>query len=252
MRCAPIHASHGDSILHRLPPHVKIVSAVAFVFAIVATPREAVWAFAGYLAALAILAWQGQLQARFVVLRLGIEIPFVVAAFLLPFFSGGETIDLLGIAVSREGLWDMWNIVAKATLGLLTSIILTGITPVSEMLRGFQNLRTPRLITSIMIFMIRYVDILLAELHRTHIAMQSRGYRARWLGHITHYARLFGHLFVRSYERGERVYLAMESRNFRDSIPTIAGDRASTTQWLAVLTVPAIAWTVAATSLLMV
>ena len=146
----------------------------------------------------------------------------------------------------------MWNIVAKATLGLLTSIILTGITPVSEMLRGFQNLHTPRVITSIMIFMIRYVGILLAELHRTRIAMQSRGYRARWLGHITHYARLVGHLFIRSYERGERVYLAMESRGFHDSIPAVDGDRASVAQWLAVLTVPAIAWVVAATSQLMV
>ena len=249
-----VHAlyRHGDSALHRLAPHVKIVAAFAFVFAVVATPREAVWAFAGYALVLVGLASLGRLGARFVALRLVVEIPFVIVALLLPFFSGGETTEVLGVALSREGLWDMWNVVAKATLGLLTSVVLAGTTQVTELLRGFQTLRVPGVITSIMAFMIRYLDVVLGELRRMRVAMRSRGYRPRWLGHITPYARSIGQLFIRSYERGERVYLAMASRGYRGTMPAVAADRASAVQWFVVLAIPTSAWITAAAAWLTV
>ena len=244
-----VHAlySHGRSVIHLLPPHVKIVAAFAFVFAVVATPREAVWAFLLYGIILGLLATVARLGVRFVALRMVVEIPFIVVALLLPFFAGGEKIDVAGIALSRDGLWDMWNIVAKATLGLLTSVVLAGTTQITELLRGFDTLRMPRVITSIMTFMIRYLDVVLGEFRRMHVAMQSRGYRPRWLGHIKPFAQSIGHLFIRSYERGERVYLAMASRGYTGAMPAVAADRASAAQWLTVLSVPAVAWvTVAA------
>ncbi|HMZ14030.1 MAG TPA: CbiQ family ECF transporter T component, partial [Mycobacterium sp.] len=53
-----------------------------------------------------------------------------------------------------------------------------------------------------------------------------------------------GALFLRSYERGERVYLAMTSRGFDGTVPELAivgaGPRATAPQWLAALT-PAVA-----------
>ena len=246
-----VHAlyRHGDSRIHGLPPHVKIVAAFGYVFAVVATPREALWAFAVYFAILLAAATLARLGIRFVALRMVIEIPFVVVALLLPFFGGGETVEVLGVALSREGLWDMWNIVAKATAGLLTSIVLAGTTQITELLRGMDALRVPRVITSIMMFMIRYLDVVFGELSRTRVAMRSRGYRPRWLGHIRPFAQSIGHLFIRSYERGERVYLAMASRGYTGTMPPVAGDAATARQWAGVLSVPAAAWVIAVLAL---
>jgi cobalt/nickel transport system permease protein len=50
-----------------------------------------------------------------------------------------------------------------------------------------------------------------------------------------------GALFVRSYERGERVYLAMASRGYDGSLPAFEEHAASRREWIAALTVPAIA-----------
>ena len=247
MAVGHVHAlyRHGNSILHRLRPQTKIAAAFLFVFAVVATPREAIWAFGVYAVVLVALASLAELGVRFVATRMLVEVPFVVAALLFPFLAGGETVEVLGIGLSRTGLWDMWNVLAKATLGLLTSVVLAGTTEIPSMLRGFDALRVPRVLTAIMGFMIRYLDVVLGEFRRMRVAMQSRAHNPTWLGQAKPYATSAGTIFVRSYERGERVYLAMASRGYAGHMPSVAADAAPWSQWAAVLVVPAMAWAIA-------
>ena len=247
MTVGHVHAlyRHGHSRLHRLPPHTKIVAVFAFVFAVVATPRQAVWAFATYAAVLAGLAVSARLGARFVGSRMIVEVPFVLVALTLPFFAGGDTVEVAGLALSQEGLWDLWNIVAKATLGLLASIVLAGTTQIPELLRGFDRLRVPRVITAIAGFMVRYLDVVLGEFRRMRVAMQSRAYNPGWIGQVKPFAQGIGALFLRSYERGERVYLAMASRGYAGHMPAVVADAAPLSTWAVVLAVPAVAWVVA-------
>lgn len=242
-----VHAlyRHGATTLHRLRPQTKIAAAFLFVFAVVATPREAIWAFGIYALILLALASSARLGFRFVATRMLVEVPFVLAALLFPIIAGGETVDVFGIALSRSGLWDMWNVMAKATLGLLTSIVLAGTTDIPSMLRGFDALRVPRVLTAIMGFMIRYLDVVLGEFRRMRVAMQSRAHNPTWIGQAKPYASGAGTIFVRSYERGERVYLAMASRGYDGHMPATAADAAPLSQWVAVLALPAVAWIVA-------
>ncbi len=123
--------------------------------------------------------------------------------------------------------------------------MLAGTTQIPELLRGFDTLRAPRVVTSIMMFMVRYLDVVLGELSRMRVAMQSRGHRPRWLGHVKPFAQSIGHVFIRSYERGERVYLAMVSRGYTGAMPVSPTDGATIGQWSAVLAVAAAAWLVA-------
>lgn len=248
MASSHIHAlyRHGESALHRLQPQAKIAAAFLFVFAVVATPREALWAFAIYAVILIGLATYASLGVRFVATRMLIEVPFVVAALLFPFIAGGETVSVLGIELSVSGLWDMWNVLAKATLGLMTSIVLAGTTEIPTMLRGLDALRVPRVITAIMGFMIRYLDVVLGEFRRMRVAMRSRAYNPTWIGQAKPYAASAGAIFVRSYERGERVYLAMASRGYDGHMPRSSIEAAPARQWMTVLAVPAVAWLIVA------
>ena len=243
-----VHAlyRHGATVLHRLRPQTKIAAAFLFVFAVVATPREAVWAFGIYAVIVVGLATWARLGVRFVATRMLIEVPFVLAALIFPFIAGGETTTVLGIDLSTSGLWDLWNVLAKATLGLMTSVVLAGTTEIPTMLKGLERLHVPRVITAIMGFMIRYLDVVLGEFRRMRVAMQSRGYNPTWIGQAKPYAASAGTIFVRSYERGERVYLAMASRGYDGNMPGSASDQAPVSQWTAALMVPAIAWATAA------
>lgn len=251
MSTGHVHALyiHGDSVLHRMAPQVKVAAAVLVVFGIVATPRESFWAFAGYGMVSIVLLALGRLPLSFVGGRLLFETPFLILALMLPFLAEGPRTELLGISLSIEGLWGAWNLAVKATLGMLTAVTLAGTTTIPDLLKGLDALRTPRIVTSIMGFMIRYADVIASDFSRMRVAMAARGYRPRWLGSLAAFGHTFGTVFVRTYERGEAVYLAMLSRGYRGVMPGGALVRASRGQWLAAAAVVAAVWTVAVGSL---
>lgn len=236
---------HGHTWLHRLAPQAKLAAQFLFVIAVVATPREAFWAFGVYGAVVVGLVAAARLPVAFVAKRLLFEIPFILFAVLLPFIGGGERIRVLGLSLSAEGLWGAWNIVAKATLGLAVSIIVAATTTMPEFLRGFERLHMPRAFTSTLSFMIRYTDVIADEMRRMKVARESRGYDPRWLWQAKAVGSAAGAMFIRSYERGERVYLSMLSRGYAGSMPRVDETPTSAGVWAAALALPAFAAAVA-------
>jgi cobalt/nickel transport system permease protein len=235
--------------VHELPAHVKTVGLLVFVISVVAIPREAFWAhaLAGFLlVAVMILT---ELSPGFVARRLVIGVPILIFALLLPFFGGGATTEVMGMTLSVEGLWGAWTILAKATLGLGASIVYSATTTVPDFIRSLDRLRVPRVLTSIAGFMVRYLDIVAGEFSRRRVAMASRGYDARWLWQIEPMAQSAGSLFVRSYERGERVYQAMVSRGFTGRMPSYGDRPATRRQWVTGMSVPIAAFLLVVLSL---
>ncbi|WP_328926096.1 cobalt ECF transporter T component CbiQ [Streptomyces sp. NBC_00190] len=222
---------HGHSPVHALPPHCKLAATFAFVVVVVSTPREAVWAFGLYAVLLAGVAAAARVPAGFLLRRLLIEIPFVAFAVLMPFVAEGERVDVLGLSLSVSGLWGAWNVLAKGTLGVAASVLLASTTELRALLLGLQRLKLPPLLVQIASFMIRYGDVVTGELRRMSIARRSRGFEARGIRHWGVLAKTAGALFIRSYERGERVYLAMVSRGYAGSMPVIDEVVATRAQW---------------------
>ncbi|MET7366151.1 cobalt ECF transporter T component CbiQ [Streptomyces sp. NPDC005566] len=242
---------HGHSPVHGLPPHCKLAAVLCFVVVVVSTPREAVWAFALYAVLLGVVAGLARISAGFLLKRLAIEVPFVAFALLMPFVVPGEQTELLGVSVSVPGLWGAWNVLAKGTLGVAASVILASTTELRSLLLGLQRLRLPPMLVQIASFMIRYGDVITDELRRMSIARRSRGFEASGVRHWGVLAKTAGALFIRSYERGERVHLAMVSRGYTGTMPVIDEVTASRTQWayasalpLTALAVCLLGWTV--------
>jgi cobalt/nickel transport system permease protein len=234
----------GDSPLHRLAPQCKIAFALAFALAVVATPREAFWAFGAFAALLALLAAVAGVPPGFIARRLVIEVPLLAFAFFLPVIGQGERTEVLGLSLSVEGLWGAWNIVAKATLGLGGTLLVAATTPIPAMLAGLDRLGMPRAMGSVASFMVRYGEVIAGELRRMRIARESRGYDPRWIWQVRAVAATAGTLFIRSSERGERVYLAMVSRGYSGALPA-SGDAALPSHKLAAGALAALAWAIA-------
>ncbi|MET9865439.1 cobalt ECF transporter T component CbiQ, partial [Streptomyces sp. NPDC006386] len=212
---------HGHSPVHRLPPHTKLAAVFAFVVVVVSTPREAMWAFGLYAVLLGVVAAVARVPAGFLLRRLLIEVPFVAFAVLMPFVAEGERVEILGLSLSVNGLWGAWNVLAKGTLGVAASVLLAATTELRELLLGLQRLKLPPLLVQIASFMIRYGDVITDEMRRMRIARESRGFEAKGVRHWGVLAKSAGALFIRSYERGERVHLAMVSRGYAGSMPVI-------------------------------
>jgi cobalt/nickel transport system permease protein len=210
----------GDSPVHRLPPQVKIVAALLTVLCVVATPREEFWAFGVYLVLIVSVGQLARVPVRHFAKRAFIEVPFVMVAVLMPIFGGAA------------GALAGWNILAKGTLGVLVSLTLAATTTPRDLIVGMQRLRTPAVLTTIATLMLRYLDVIAAEARRMRLARISRGHNPRFLWQVGATARGIGALFIRSYERGERVHLAMLSRGWTGAMPD-RGVAARLTSWLA-------------------
>jgi cobalt/nickel transport system permease protein len=213
---------HGHSPVHRAAAHRKILALVGFMLVVVATPREWFAAYAAYAGVLVVVIAVSRVPPSYLAKRMVVEVPFVVFAVLMPFVATGPQTAVLGLpwlTVSEAGLWGAWALLVKGTLGVVASLTLAATTEPQELLGGLERLRLPSLLVQIMGFMIRYLDVVTDELGRMTVALRSRGCDPRSPRHWPAMARSLGALFVRSYERGERVHLAMLSRGYDGRLP---------------------------------
>lgn len=232
---------HRHTVVHRLPAHVKIVAALAFVSVGVATPIARWQAFGWFAVLLASVLATARIPLATILRRATIEVPFVAFAALMPFFGRGDPVSAGPLTVYRDGLEAAASILAKGTVGVLVAIALSATTPARELIRGFERLRMPTVLVQILSFMIRYVNVVNSEVERMRIARASRGFEARGIGAWPVLARAAGALFIRSYERGERVFLAMTSRGYDGRMPGSEQLASTPRQWCTALAPAALA-----------
>ncbi|MBV8541458.1 MAG: cobalt ECF transporter T component CbiQ [Pseudonocardiales bacterium] len=232
----------ADTPVHRLAPQCKVAATALFVLAVAATPAGAYRPYLWYLLLLAALAALARLPPLTLSRRLLVEVPFLLFVLALPVLDGPPRLTVLAVRLSVPGLHAAATIALKATFGLLTTGILAATTPLPEIITGLERLRVPRVFTAVAAFMVRYTEVLAAELARTRTAAVCRGGSPRWFWQVHDVTAGLGALVVRSFERGERVYLAMVSRGYTGAVPTApAGAAASRVAWTAALAVPALA-----------
>ncbi len=210
---------HRHSIVHQIPAHLKIASGLLFIIIAVSTPITNWVAIISYFLLIISLTQVAKLPLRLVATRSLIEVPFVIFALLMPFFGTGERFEIGSLNLYRDGILAGASIVAKGTLGVLVAINLSATTTAREILRGLERLRMPSSMVQIASFMLRYVNVVNDEMERMAIARQSRGFTATGIKHWKILATAAGALFIRSYERGERVHLAMLSRGYDGNLP---------------------------------
>lgn len=210
---------HGHSLLHRLPAHWKILILLGFVLVVVSTPGRWFVAFGLYATVVAAAVALSGVPPLTILRRMVVEVPFLVFALLMPFIAEGPRVGVLGMSLSESGLLSAWTLTAKATLGVASGLLLAATTTAPDLLKGLERLKMPQAMVQIMSFMIRYLEVIVGEFQRQQIALASRGFVARNPRHWPVLAKSAGALFIRSYERGERVHLAMVSRGYTGRLP---------------------------------
>ena len=227
-RCIPRH-----SPAHRADARLKVVLVAATVLGIALLPTGV---FGAYLVVWLVLVGASAF-ARLGPLRLvrgsWVVLPFVLVAVPLLFTRPGEPILAFGLGpleltVTDTGLVDMLSIAAKSWLSVQAALLLAYTTPFAALVDALRALRVPAIIVSIISFMYRYLAVLVDEAARMNRARQSRSAAApqgRSGGPLTWRARvtgaMVGSLFIRSYERSERIYAAMLARGFSGTVRAV-------------------------------
>jgi cobalt/nickel transport system permease protein len=242
----------GQSPVHRLDPRVKVVVAFLFILSTVLLPDGAWLAFGLSFILLLGISYASGLGTAFTVKRSFIALPFVLAAAAVVFSVPGNILFTLNIwhwhlQATDAGLIRFGSIVIRSWISIQVAILLVATTQFPDMMHALRHLKVPGILVSIISFMYRYLHVLVDETMRLLRAREARsarlpaghyttaklgkpggsiGWRARIAGNMA------GQLFIRSYERSDRVYNAMVARGYTGTLQTLNPHRITVDDWL--------------------
>lgn len=204
----------ATSPLHRLDARIKLIAALVLVIAVIAMPIAAwrLYGATGLMLAFAIgLSGipPGEIARRW----LGLFVPIAfLAAMLAPSHPARAAQGLVAVAAS---------ILARNGLALMTMIVLAGTTPFPKLLTGMRRLGVPLVLVATLQFMERYRHVLVEEVERMATARRARTFRHRRALSWSLLGGLIGMLFLRTFERAERVHDAMIARGWTGAIHSL-------------------------------
>ena len=207
--------SNLNSPIHRADPRLKILVALFFVLFILLTNSGNLLEFALYGVIIASLVIISRIPPLFILKRSLMIIPFIVLISLFLLF------DRTGLSAEYSGEVLFRGIVIKSYLAILVLTLLSSTTTFPSLLQGLQRLKISKVFILLLSFMYRYIFILVDEAMRLTRGKRSREFGVGKWQQIKSTAPLIGILFIRTYERGERVYSAMCSRGFDGTIRTL-------------------------------
>jgi cobalt/nickel transport system permease protein len=242
------HESQIPSPIRELNPKTKFIALIGVVIFIVSTAPEEMGKFALYALEVLVLILLSRIGPKVYIRRLLIITPFVLVALVaVPFVTPDPNVPpfslgIGGLSVSRAGVMLLFGVTAKAGLAVLLMTILLSSTPFSDLMTGLRELKIPAVLTDTLSFMYHYQFLLVDEMERISRARDARMYGGRWIWHASIIGYVIGALFLRSFERGERTYLAMKARGYDSHYIMTHTGRLGTFDYLfLLLTLPAAA-----------
>ncbi len=211
-----------ESPLHAMDPRVKVLAIILFVFISVTLTRPSLLTAAIIFWVIALLV--SRIPVGYVLRRLTWVIPFAgVLILLFPFITPGDTVwaadlGIIRVAATAQGIERALMLLLRVLASVLAIITLMSTTRFKNLMKALSDLKVPAVIVQMLEFTIRYIFVTIDELKRMSRARKARGFvlgRNLWHSHTMRtLAQMVGVMFIRAYERGDRVYVAMISRGF--------------------------------------
>ena len=225
-----------ESFVHRLDPRIKVIVAVVFILSNALLPDGAWLAFGLSWLFLLLANVLSSLGIAFTLKRSFVALPFALVAVTVLFAKSGAPLASFhflfwNLTITDIGLLRFITILVRSWLSVQMAILLVATARFPDIIHALEHLRVPSILTTIIAFLYRYLFVLGDEVFRLMRARESRSaasitgsgtrsgrspaWRATVAGHMA------GQLFLRSYERSDRVYNAMLARGYAGHLQTI-------------------------------
>ena len=235
---------YQDSLIHRLDPRVKVLVTVGFIISNALLPDGRCLAFAASWVFLLLANDFSKLGLGFTLKRSFVALPFAVVAISAVFSPQGEPLaewdfGFITLIPTDIGVIRFFSILVRSWLSVQMAILLVATTQFPDLIHAFEHLRVPRILTTIVAFLYRYLFVLTDEVYRLLRARDSRsaslpglnhGGKLAWRAKVA--GSMAGQLFLRSYERSDRIYNAMLSRGYTGHLRTLNPHVMTRSDWL--------------------
>ncbi len=211
--------SYGNTVIHRLDPRAKLVATLLFIVTVVSFPKYEITGLLPFFLFPVMLFSLADIPPAFILKKVLLVSSF---AFFIGIFN--PVIDrrtayyLMGVSVSA-GWISFLSIMMKFFLTITSGLLLVATTSFPGICHALQKLGVPEIFISQLLFLYRYIFVLVEEAMRVARARDLRSFGKRGKGMKT-FVSLAGTLFLRTVERAERIYQAMLSRGFAGTLHT--------------------------------
>jgi len=212
--------SYKDTFIHRRDPRIKVIVTFAFILSVVSFPKYEVSGLAPLFLFPVLLFSLGDIPVRFIMKKVVMVSPFALFVGIFnPFLDTRTLYTVYGFAVS--GGWvSFLSIVIKFILTVSAGLLLIATTSFPGVCYALQRLKVPDIFISQLLFLYRYLFVLLDETMKIVRARDMRSFGKRGQG-IRVFSHIIGVLFIRTVEKSERIYQAMLSRGYEGQIGMI-------------------------------
>ncbi len=201
--------------VQRIDPRARLLAATGW--AVVVAWLQSIAALGLALVGMVVLALSARVRMSTMLARLApFNILALVLVILLPWSVPGEPVFQWGaLQFSRPGLELAGQIAIKGNAILVGLLVLVGTMELATLGHALDHLGVPTKLAQLLVFTIRYLEVLDREYRRLRSAMKVRGFQPAFTAHtLRTYGTLVGMLLVRAWERSERVLAAMRCRAF--------------------------------------
>ena len=212
--------SYRDTAVHRLDPRSKVIATSAFVIVVVSFPKYEILSLLPFFLYPILIGAFGDIPAGFIAKKVVAVSPFAVFVGIFnPIFDSSTVAIAPGFPISA-GWVSFASILVKFALTISAALLLIATTSFPGICRGLRRLGLPVLFVSQLLFLYRYLFVLMEEAMRVVRARDMRSFGTRGTG-VRVLVRIVGTLFLRTVERAERIYGAMLARGFRGELPSM-------------------------------
>lgn len=234
------------SLVHALDPRVKFLLTVAFIFTCALSPLGSWPVFVLLYAVLLAVEILSELGITFFLKRSLLALPFVLAALPLIFTVEGAPLASFSVGpwvltISAAGIERLLSVGLKSWLSLQAAILMSSTMPFPDLLLAMRSVKVPRLLVAVVGLMWRYLFVLADEVMRLMRARAARsgqsdqvglkpGGSILWRARVT--GGMAGNLFLRGFERSDRIYMAMLSRGYDGEVRAMPLPPIGLADWL--------------------
>lgn len=212
--------AYRDSAVHRLDPRAKLVTTLAFIVAVVSFGRYEISALLPFTLYPVTLIALADLPPGYLLKKLLIAAPFALCVGIFnPLLDHSAQMQWAGLTISG-GWLSFVSILLRFTLSVTTALVLIATTSFTGVCLALERLGAPRAFVLQLLFLHRYIFVLIEEAARLVRARELRSFHGRGRGLRT-FGHLIGQLLLRTLDRAQRIHMAMLCRGFDGEVRMI-------------------------------
>lgn len=196
-----------NSPIHMINPQIKIILSFFYILLLSILPLDLLILVSPiFLIAILIIIYIAKIPLLYLLKRAFLILPLIIPVILLNTLFRSD----MGIEISLLFL-------LRSFLSILVLILLVSTTKFNTILSTLGKWHFPKIFLIILSFMYRYFFLLIDELEKMVRSIKLRSSDTKKIVLFRSYTNILGVLMIKSFDRAERVFQAMEMRGLEDN-----------------------------------